>query len=100
MADHLETLIQTDQARPLSSAIVPIVREDGLPASFAQERLWKLQHALPGLPFFNILYALRLTSPFDMAVLGRRINEIVRRHEILCTNFATASHHHCQVNAP
>ena len=100
MAGHLETLIQTDQARPLSSAIVPIVREDGLPASFAQERLWKLQHALPGLPFFNILYALRLTSPFDMAVLERSINEIVRRHEILRTTFAAADGRYVQVIAP
>ena len=100
MAEYLETLIQTDQARPLSSAIVPIVREDGLPASFAQERLWKLQHALPGLPFFNILYALRLTSPFDMAVLERSINEIVRRHEILRTTFAAADGRYVQVIAP
>jgi acyl-CoA synthetase (AMP-forming)/AMP-acid ligase II len=100
MAHHLETLIQADQARPLSSPIVPIPREDGLPASFAQERLWKLQHALPGLPFFNVLYALRLTSPFDSAVLARAINEIVRRHEILHTTFAVTDGRCVQVIAP
>jgi acyl-CoA synthetase (AMP-forming)/AMP-acid ligase II len=100
MAHHLETLIQADQARPLSSGIVPIAREEQLPASFPQERLWKLQHALPGLPFFNILYALRLTSPFDMAVLERSINEIVRRHEILRTTFAVVDGRHVQVIAP
>ena len=41
------------------------------------------------LPVFNILYALRVTSPCDVAVLERSINEIVRRHEILRTTFTT-----------
>ena len=71
-----------------------------LPASIAQERLWKLQQALPDLPFFNILYALRVTSPVDAAVLERSINEIVRRHEILRTTFAVVDGRHVQVIAP
>ena len=70
------------------------------PASIAQERLWKLQHALPDLPFFNVLYALRLTSACDVAVLERSINEIVRRHEILRTTFAVVDGRHVQVIAP
>ena len=62
--------------------------------------MWKLQHALPDLPFFNILYALRLTSAVDVAVLERSINEIVRRHEILRTTFAVVDGRHVQVIAP
>ena len=53
------------------------------PASFAQERLWKLQRALPEIPFSNVLYPLRLTSPLDAAILERSINEIVRRKELV-----------------
>ena len=71
-----------------------------MPASIAQERLWKLQHALPDMPFFNVLYALRLTSSIDVAVLERSINEIVRRHEILRTTFAVVDGRHVQVIAP
>ena len=98
---HLETLIEAGQAPRPSSAIVRVPRENGVaPASIAQERLWKLQQALPDLPFFNILYALRLTSPFDAAVLERSINEIVRRHEILRTTFAVVDGRHVQVIAP
>ena len=101
VAHHLETLIQAGQAPRPSSAIVRVPRENGVvPASIAQERLWKLQQALPGLPFFNILYALRLTSPCDAAVLERSINEIVRRHEILRTTFAVVDGRHVQVIAP
>ena len=88
MAQHLETLIHSGQARRLSSAIPRVPRQKGwMPASIAQERLCELQHALPDLPFLNILYALRLTSSLDVAVLERSINEIVRRHEILRTTF-------------
>ena len=73
---------------------------ESCPASIAQERLWKLQHALADLPFFNVLYALRLTSPCDAAVLERSINEIVCRHEILRTTFAVIDGRYVQVIAP
>jgi non-ribosomal peptide synthetase component F len=100
IADHLETLIQTAQGQGPSSTIVRVSRKDEMPASVAQESVWKLQQALPGMPFFNVLYALRLTSPFDREVLERSINEIVRRHEILRTTFAIVDGRHVQVIAP
>ncbi len=101
MADHIETLIKADQPRPASSGIAPAVRDNGTAlASPAQERLWKLQQALPDVPFFNILYALRLTSPVDRTVLERCFNAIVARHEILRTTFAVAGGRHVQIVAP
>jgi acyl-CoA synthetase (AMP-forming)/AMP-acid ligase II len=100
LADHLERLIPTGQAGRLSSALVGASREDEVPASIAQERLWKLQRLLPDVPLFNILYALRLTSAFDLAVLERSLNEIVRRHEILRTTFSVVDGQHVQVIAP
>jgi acyl-CoA synthetase (AMP-forming)/AMP-acid ligase II len=100
MAHHLEMLMETGKARRPSSAIARSAREGWAPASITQERLWKTQHALPDLPFFNILYALRLTSSLDVAVLERSINEIVRRHEILRTTFAVRDGQHVQVIAP
>jgi acyl-CoA synthetase (AMP-forming)/AMP-acid ligase II len=100
LADHLETLIPSGQAARESSAIVRAPRENGVPASIAQERLLKLQQALPGIPLLNVLYPLRLTSPFDTAVLERSINKIVRRHEILRTTFAIVERRCVQVIAP
>jgi acyl-CoA synthetase (AMP-forming)/AMP-acid ligase II len=100
MARHIETLIQAGQARQPSSPIERAPREGGVPASIVQERLCRLQRALPHLPFFNILYALRLTSSVDAAVLKRSLNEIVRRHEILRTTFAVVDGRYVQVIAP
>ena len=59
-----------------------------------------MQRVLPGMPFFNILHALRLTSAFDAAILERSLNEIVRRHEILRTTFAVVDGRYVQVVAP
>src|SRR5262249_47713854 len=72
----------------------------GGPASIAQERFWKLQQALPDIPYFNVLHALRLTSTVDATILERSINEIVRRHEVLRTTFAVADGRCVQVIAP
>jgi acyl-CoA synthetase (AMP-forming)/AMP-acid ligase II len=101
MAEHIETLIQAAAPSQTPSGIVRVPRQNGIaPTSFAQERLWELQQALPDLPFFNILYALRVTSPCDVVVLERSINEIVRRHEILRTTFAAVDGRCMQVIAP
>ena len=101
VAQHLEQLIQAGQTARAPSTLVGAALKNGVvPASIAQERLWKLQHALPDIPFFNILYALRITSPCEVAVLERSINEIVRRHEILRTTFAVIDRRHFQIIAP
>jgi acyl-CoA synthetase (AMP-forming)/AMP-acid ligase II len=98
-AQHLETLVQPGQTeRP--SVIVPVPRADAVPASIAQERLWKQQRVLRGMPFFNVFCPLRLTSAFDAAILERSINEIVQRHEILRTTFAEVDGQCVQVVAP
>jgi acyl-CoA synthetase (AMP-forming)/AMP-acid ligase II len=100
VAHHIETSVQAGGSGHFFPAIARASRENGMPASIAQERLWKLQRMLPGIPLFNVLYALRLNAPFDATVLEQCINEIVRRHEILRTNFADIAGRCVQVIAP
>jgi acyl carrier protein len=100
IARHLETLMQTGKSRRPPLTIARAARENWVPASVAQERLWEFQQALPDMPFLNILYALRVMPSVDVAVLERSINEIVRRHEILRTTFACREGRHMQVIAP
>jgi acyl-CoA synthetase (AMP-forming)/AMP-acid ligase II len=98
MAEYLETLIKAGRAG--QPQIARVSRDEPLPASPAQERLWTLQQAVPDLPFFNILYALRVTSALDATLLERSLNEIVRRHEILRTTIGSAGSRQIQVIAP
>jgi len=98
MAEHLETLIKA--GRVGQPEIARLSRDQPLPVSPVQERLWQLQQAVPDLPFFNILHALRITSPLDVSILERSLNEIARRHEILRTTIAGAAGRRTQMIAP
>jgi acyl-CoA synthetase (AMP-forming)/AMP-acid ligase II len=101
IARHIETLIQAGHAGQRYPRLVRVSRAHGvLPVSIAQERLCRLQCALPGLPFFTILYALRLTSLADTMLIERALNEIVRRHDILRTTFTAVDGSYAQVIAP
>ena len=57
--------------------------------SFGQERLWFLEQLLPGSAVYNLPIAVRLSAPLDVSILELSLNEVVRRHEVLRTTFAT-----------
>ncbi|MFO0758290.1 MAG: amino acid adenylation domain-containing protein, partial [Byssovorax sp.] len=60
-----------------------------LPLSFAQERLWFLASLEPESPFYNVPSALRFSGALDPAVLERALQEVIARHEVLRTTFAS-----------
>ncbi|MGH3380989.1 MAG: amino acid adenylation domain-containing protein [Actinoallomurus sp.] len=63
-------------------------REERLPLSFAQQRLWFLDQLEPGGNEYLIRVALRLTGTLDLAVLEEALSRLVARHEVLRTRFA------------
>jgi amino acid adenylation domain-containing protein len=76
---------QSQEAEPL----LPIPRSESIPLSFAQARLWFLDQLQLNSAFYNIPFALRLSGQLNIAALQSSINEIIRRHEALRTNFTT-----------
>ena len=88
------------QTTTKESKIVPIARNENLPLSFAQQRLWFLDQLNPGDAAYNISGALRLIGKLNISALENSLNEIVRRHEILRTTFAMAEGQPIQVVAP
>jgi amino acid adenylation domain-containing protein len=81
--------------------IEPLKRDTNtFPVSFAQQRQWFLDRLEPGNPIYNNPYAFHLTGSLNIAALERSINEIVRRHEILRTNFSVVEGQPVQVIAP
>jgi pristinamycin I synthase-3/4 len=69
--------------------LVSIPRDEELPLSFAQQRLWFLDQLEPGSAVYNCPAAVRFTGRLNIAALKQSFNEVVRRHEVLRTSFST-----------
>ncbi len=81
-------------------AITAVSREESLPLSFAQQRLWFLNQIEPESRAYNMGSALRLRGSLDVEALEKAVGEIVRRHEILRTSFPAAAGQPRQQIAP
>ncbi|MCT7951982.1 amino acid adenylation domain-containing protein [Ancylothrix sp. C2] len=62
---------------------------DPVMLSFAQMRMWFLDRLEPGSFAYNIPTALHLIGDLNISALEWSINQIIRRHEVLRTSFAT-----------
>lgn len=69
--------------------IPPRPRNEPLPQSFAQQRLWFLDQLVPGSLAYNMATGVRLKGVLDAPALGAALAEVVRRHEALRTTFGT-----------
>ena len=68
-------------------AIPRRAQRENAPLSCAQQRLWFLDQLEPGSSVYNVCQAVRMTGRLHTAALEQGLNEIIRRHEILRTNF-------------
>ncbi|OON72930.1 non-ribosomal peptide synthetase [Streptomyces tsukubensis] len=70
---------------------IPRVPRDGspLPVSTAQRRLWMLSELGQGGAEYNSAAALRLTGRLDVDALSDSLGDLIARHEVLRTTFAT-----------
>src|SRR5262249_22806005 len=75
-------------------------RLETVPLTMTQEQLWSLDQLLPGAPFSNMPYAVRLTGALNVTALEQSLNEIINRHETLRTTFTTVAGQPVQVIAP
>ena len=68
-------------------AAVPVGRDEPLPLSPAQERLWFLEQLEPGTATYLIPGVLRLAGPLDAGALAAAVGAVLARHEALRTAF-------------
>ncbi len=74
-------------------------RDQRLPLSFAQQRMWFFEQIEPGSAAYTVPGCLRLQTDVNIAALGGALNAIVRRHEILRTTFEVVDGQTVQVIA-
>ncbi len=63
-------------------------RDEALPLSFGEERLWFLDALTPGTTAYVLPLAVRLEGPLDVGALDQALQRLVERHELLRTSFA------------
>jgi len=99
MAKRIDIAMSTGR-HPHAPRITPAPRDEDLPLSYAQQRLWFLYQLEPDNPFYNVPMAIRLRGELDVAALERSIGEILNRHETLRTTFMINADLPVQVIAP
>jgi amino acid adenylation domain-containing protein len=87
-AEIIHFLKEAAQAsRLLPPPIQRAARNQNLPLSFAQMRLWLLDRIEPDTAAYNIQSNFILKGELNLAVFEQTLSEIVRRHEALRTCF-------------
>jgi amino acid adenylation domain-containing protein len=84
----------------LAPPLKAVPRERVIPLTMTQEHFWALDQLLPGAPFSNMPYAVRLTGLLNVAAFKQSVNEIIKRHETLRTTFTIIAGQPVQVIAP
>ena len=67
--------------------ILPVPRNQRLPLSFSQERLWFLHQFEPESVAYSMPRMIRLRGTLDIKALTQAFYELARRHETLRTTF-------------
>ncbi|MDP7094523.1 MAG: amino acid adenylation domain-containing protein, partial [Gammaproteobacteria bacterium] len=79
--------------------IAPCNREQPLPMSYAQQRLWFLYLMEPESVNYNVPFAIRLHGSLDRIALQTAVDYVVARHESLRTTFSETENSSVQLIA-
>jgi hypothetical protein len=93
-------LLQREEQGLQTLPLQRVPRDQALPLSFAQQRLWFLDQLEPNNPLYNVPYITRMQGPLNTAAMEAALSEIVHRHESLRTTFDTMNDEPVQVIAP
>ncbi|NEP33691.1 amino acid adenylation domain-containing protein [Moorena sp. SIO3B2] len=85
----LEFLLEVEKTQEsVASSIQRISREQVIPLSFAQQRLWFIEKMGLSSNAYNMPLILHLVGKLDYIALEKSINQIIARHETLRTTFS------------
>lgn len=78
-------------------SIGEVQRNEDIPLTFSQERVWFLQQLDPSSVAYNFQATLRINGPLKVPALEQSLTEMVNRHEILRTTFVEKNGHARQI---
>jgi hypothetical protein len=88
LAQHIVRCQEEARAEQIPP-LLPVARQDSLPLSFTQQRLWFLDQLHPGSVSYSVYGAFHLQGKLRLPLLQRSLQEIIQRHETLRSTFHT-----------
>ncbi|MBL4671414.1 MAG: amino acid adenylation domain-containing protein, partial [Arenicella sp.] len=85
--DEMTNLLRSLDNQGKASPIVAVTRDQILPLSFAQQRLWLLDQIDEGSRHYLMPGAFRLSGPLTVNALSKAFRHVFERHESLRTCF-------------
>ncbi|HET7112670.1 MAG TPA: amino acid adenylation domain-containing protein, partial [Pyrinomonadaceae bacterium] len=99
LAADVEEIRRAEQSS-FGPRIERIPRDQELPLSFAQQRLWFIYQLDPNNRAYNVRGGIRLQGELNVRALEQSLNEIIKRHEVLRTRFAAVDGRPFQIIEP
>jgi amino acid adenylation domain-containing protein len=99
LSEAIANQLQTGSGLMLP-AILPVDRGTNIPLSWAQERLWFVNHLSGSSTAYTIDFTVRLLGNLNVKALEKAFGEIVQRHEPLRTRFEIKDNKPVQTIAP
>lgn len=91
---------KSEKAKHGQPPLAAVPREEEMPLSYAQQRLWFADRLEPGNTSYNMPFFWRFEGKMQRSDLQHVLNEMVRRHEILRTIFPVRDGRPVQKIAP
>ena len=89
LAEKLDTFIAEGGGAGDGPAIEIISRDEPMPLSFAQQRMWFLDQLEPESAFYNVFFAVGIQGELLEDAFAYSLNQIIWRHQSLRTSFIT-----------
>lgn len=100
LAEEVTRLRKSEQMASAMPPIIPVPRDQPIPLSYSQQRMWLLYQLAPESTAYNMPFASRQMGHLNKSALRRTIDAICSRHEAFRTTFMMTSEKPVQVIHP
>lgn len=87
LAEEVTRLCRREQKASMMPPIIPVPRDQPLPLSYSQQRMWLMHRLAPQSTAYNMPFASRQMGRLNKAALRHTIDAICSRHEAFRTTF-------------
>lgn len=77
-----------DEPKRKTQSIICVSRDNPIPLSYAQRRMWFIQQISRGLPVYNESWMIQMRGNLDSAALEKSLDTIISRHESFRTSIS------------